>query len=95
MTKNEEKGKVKDYPSLYEAFELGDRVKRTYKDRKGREKEYKGIVLAIDENGIEIYWDTRDGKYRPNDMDIAFTNCPIKEIFKGNEKYTPLEKESH
>lgn len=95
MKKNEKKGKVKNYPSLYDTFELGDRVKRTYKDKKGRDKEYKGIVLAIDDNGIEIYWDTKDGKYRPNDMDIAFTNCPINEIFKGNEKYTPIEKESH
>lgn len=95
MTKNRGKGKDKNYPSLYDAFELGDRVKRTYKDKNGTNKEYKGIILKIDDNGIEIYWDTRDGKYRPNDMDIAFTNCLINEIFQGNEKYTPIEKETH
>ena len=91
MTKN---GK-KDYPSLYDAFELGDRVKRTYRDDNGRNKEYKGIVLAIDDKCIEIYWDTKDGKYRPNDMDIAFTNCPVNEIFQGNEKYSPIEKDNN
>jgi len=95
MSKNEMESKGKNYPSLYDAFELGDRVKRTIKDKKGRNTEYRGIVLAIDDNGIEIYWDTRDGKYRPNDMDVAFTNCPLAEIFKGNDKYSPIEKEYH
>jgi hypothetical protein len=87
------KRKNKNYPSLYDAFNLGDRVKRFYKDKDGSNKEYKGIILAIDNEGIEIYWDIRDGKYRPNDMDIAFTNCLINEIFRGNEKYTPIEKD--
>ena len=92
MNKN---GKEINYPSLYDAFDLGDRVKRIYKDKNGKNKEYKGIVLAIDNNGIEIYWDTRDGKYRPEDIEIAFTNCSINEIFQGNEKYTPIEKDIH
>jgi len=83
----------KDYPSLYDAFELGDRVKRTYTDKNGKNKIYKGIVLAIEENGIEIYWDTRDGKYRPNNMDIAFSLCKLEEIFKGNNEYSPIEKD--
>ena len=89
------KRKNKSYPLLYDAFELGDRVKRVYKDKNGRSKEYKGVILAIDNSGIEIYWDTRDGKYRPNDMEIAFTNCPINEIFQGSDKYTPIEKIGH
>jgi len=95
MNKIRKNGKDKNYPQLYDAFELGDRVKRFYKDKNGRNKEYRGIVLAIDKNCIEIYWDTRDGKYRPNDMDIAFTNCPINEIFDGSKEYTPIEKDTH
>ena len=87
------KRKNKNYPSLYDAFDLGDRVKRFYLDKNENNKEYKGIILAIDSEGVEIYWDTRDGKYRPNDMDIAFTNCPIYEIFKGSEKYSPIKKD--
>jgi len=83
----------KRYPSLYDAFELGDRVKRVYKDKNGQYQEYKGIVLAIDNEYMEIYWDTRDGRYRPDDMNIAFTNCPANEIFNGNEYYSPIEKE--
>ena len=94
MTKNGKKRKDKNYPSLYDAFDLGDRVRRVYTDKNGRNKEYKGIVLAIDNNRIEIYWDTQNGKYRPNDMNIAFTNCLINEIFNGSEEYTPIEKDN-
>lgn len=92
MAKN---GYKRSYPSLYDEFELGDRVKRVFKDKNGRNKEYRGIVLAIDEKGIEIYWDTRDGKYRPNDMELAFTNCPVNEIYQGNDKYSPIQKDSN
>jgi hypothetical protein len=83
------------YPSLYDAFDLGDRVKRHYKVKNGQNKEYKGIILAIDSKGVEIYWDTLNGKYRPKDMEIAFSNCPRNEIFHGNEKYSPIKKDHH
>ena len=85
--------KSKKYPCLYVTFDLGDRVKRFYKDKNGKQKEYKGIVLAIDDDSIEIYWDARDGKYRPNDMNMAFTNCRSDEIFSGCKGYSPIEKE--
>lgn len=86
------RGEVKKYPSLYEMFELGDRVKRIYKDGDGI-KEYKGIVLSIKNDCIEVYWDTMNGKYRPPSMNIAFTTCSIDEILKGNERYSPIIKE--
>ena len=92
MNKGGEMG-VGGYPSLYDAFNLGDRVKRTRKDKESKPKEYKGTVLAIDEEAMEIYWDTVNGKFRPEDMDIAFTTCPIYEIFNGTENYTPIKKE--
>ncbi len=82
----------KDYPSLYDAFELGDRVKRTLKDKNGKNTTYKGIILSIEEKGIEIYWDTQDGKYRPTTMNIAFSHCELDEIFNGNKRYGPIEK---
>jgi len=88
------KKKIQKFPSLYDAFELGDRVKRTYKDVNGEYIEYKGIVLAIDANSIEIFWDTQDGKYRPSDMNIDFTNCQIYEIFTGTREYSPIEKDN-
>jgi hypothetical protein len=87
--------KNKNFPSLYEDFELGDRVKRSYKEKNGKVKEYKGIVLAIEEKSMEIYWDTLNGKYRPNDMGLAFTNCPIDEIYSGNGDYSPIKKEKY
>ena len=89
MTK---KKKGDNYPSLYEYFELGDRVKRIYHDKKGNDTEFKGIILAIEDNAIEIYWDTQDGKYRPDSMEIALTTCKLNEIFEGSDKYTPSKK---
>jgi hypothetical protein len=82
----------KGHPSLYDAFDLGDRVKRLYKDSYGNNKEYKGIVLAIDKKGMEIYWDTEDGKYKPGEMNIDFTHLELEEIFKGSNKYSPIKK---
>jgi len=93
MVRYIEKSNIEEYPSLYDTFELGDRVKRIYKDKKGNSRIYKGIVLAIDNKGVEIYWDTKDGRYRPVDMDIAFTHCQIEEIYNGKENYGPIEKE--
>lgn len=87
------KGKYNETLSLYDVFKLGDRVKRRYKDESGRSREYAGIVLAIDKDNVEVYWDTLDGKYMPEEMDVAFTNCSKDDIFKGSEHYAPIEKE--
>jgi len=87
------KEKIKRYPSLYDAFKLGDRVKRRYKDENGKSKEYKGIILAIYNENIEVYWDTLNGKYRPDNMDVTFTNCSVNDIFQGNKHYSPIKKE--
>lgn len=86
------KEKEKQYPSLYDVFSLGDRVKRAYLDKNGRPQEYAGIVLAISTEGMEVCWDTKDGNYKPKKSDISFTNCPINEIFEGTEHYTPIKK---
>ena len=95
MKKLKISGKSKDYPSLYNVFELGDRVERVYINKNGQNKIYKGIILAIDEDNVEIYWDTKDGKYNPEDMEIAFTNCSIAEIFNGNSEYSPIKKDNN
>jgi len=87
--------KNKSYPSLYDAFDLGDRVKRVLYDDKGYTREYRGIVLAIDDSMVEIYWDTVDGRYRPKDMDVGFTSCSAEEVFRGNDRYSPIKKEKH
>ena len=84
---------TKKLPSLYDVFRLGDRVKRKCKYHDGKQGEYTGIVLAISKDSIEVYWDTRDGKYRLKDMDIAFTLCSADDIFKGDECYSPISKE--
>ena len=92
IKKYKRKKKNQAYPSLYDVFDLGDRVKRIYKDLNGDKIEFKGIVLAIEANSLEIYWDTKDGKYRPDNMNIDFTNCPINEIFTGTKEYSPIKK---
>jgi hypothetical protein len=88
-----EKEVINKYPSLFDVFKLGDRVKRKYKDKNGKTKEYGGIVLAIGENNVEIFWDKINGKYMPKYMDLTFTNCDKKDIFNGNKKYSPIRKE--
>jgi len=90
-----EKDNVRRHPSLYDAFELGDRVERIFQDDSGQKKVYKGIVLAIDKKGMEIYWDTKDGKYKPGEIGIDFTRCHLKEIFDGNQLYSPIRKEKN
>jgi protein involved in sex pheromone biosynthesis len=82
-----------DHPSLYDAFQLGDRVTRIYQSKDGKKIKFKGIVLKIAKNSIEVYWDTKDGKYIPNDMNISFTDCNVEEIFRGDGNYTPIKKE--
>jgi len=91
MNRNNKNMRLKKYPSLYDTFVLGDRVKRNYKSKSGK-REYKGVILAIADDGMEIYWDTQDGKFRPKGMNVTFTNCPINEIFSGSNRYTPIEK---
>ena len=95
MMKQYEKGKgrSKNYPSLYDVFNPGDRVKRSCTDKYGKSEEYEGIIMGMDDNSMEIFWDTLDRKYSPKEIDANFTNCPIDEIFKGSEKYTPIRKE--
>ena len=87
------KKKIEKYPSLYDAFQLGDRVMRIYQDKYGRKIEYKGIVLKIEKDGMEVYWDTKDGKYKPGEMDISFTHCEVEEIFRGDGDYTSIKKD--
>ena len=82
----------KGFPSLYDAFDLGDRVQRLYTDFYGKSKEYKGIVLAINKKGMEIYWDTENGRYKPGEMNIDFTHLESDEVFKGRSRYSPVKK---
>jgi hypothetical protein len=91
MTENN-KGKD-SYPPLFDAFRLGDSIKRTYKNEKGKSQEYKGTILAIKNECIEVYWDTLNGKFRPFGMDVTFTECQFYEIFNGNEHYSPIKKD--
>jgi hypothetical protein len=80
------------FPSLYDAFRLGDRVCRKCTDARGKHATYEGIVLAIGEDSIEVFWDTLNGKFRPENMDVDFTTCSRVEIFQGTMQYSPIIK---
>jgi len=91
----ERKGKYEKYPSLYDVFKPGDRVKRSCTNKDDEPEEYEGIIMGMDDNSMEIFWDTVNRKYRPEEIDANFTNCSMDEIFKGSERYTPIRNEKH
>ena len=86
-------GKDYEYPSLFETFQLGDRVMRIYKDKLGKKIKYKGIILKIEKNSIEVYWDTKNDEYKSEEMNTSFTHCDVEEIFRGDGYFTPIKKE--
>lgn len=82
------------FPSLYDMFCLGDRVSRIYKDNSGNFAEYEGIILGINEEGIEVCWDKRNSSRKRSSVeDIGFTNCSKYEVFNGNDNFTPIKRE--
>ena len=85
----------KNYPSLYDNFEPGDRVTRIRVDKNGKLDEYKGIIMRMNGEHLEIFWDIMDGKYRPSDIEVNFTNCSLNDIFEGSDKYTPIKREGY
>jgi hypothetical protein len=86
---------VDQQPSLFDAFQLGDRVIRTFQDKYGKKTEFKGIILKIDKRGVEIYWDTQNGKYNYSEKENFFTYCNPEEIFYGNNEYSSIKKEKN
>ena len=75
-------------------FCLGDRVSRIYRDNHNNFVEYEGLVLGINEEGIEICWDKQNNSCKRSSLDnIDFTNCSKDEVFKGNNKFTPIKIE--
>ena len=84
-----------EFPSLYDPFRLGERVFRKVMDTAGKHVTYEGIVLAIDEESIEVFWDKLDGKFRPEEMDVDFTTCSKEEIFRGSMLYSPIIKKKN
>jgi hypothetical protein len=80
------------YPSLYDLFQPGERVKRNIKGDEGRIDEYEGIIMAMDHNQMEVYWDTMNGDYSPDLIDEDFTLCSVDEVLNGNQECSPIKK---
>jgi hypothetical protein len=92
---NFKKNQNKEYPSLYEVFKLGDRVKRTYLDNNGNLNEYSGIIMAIYNDSINIYWDTINGRYKPKEFVNISNNLTLSDIFNGSKNYSSIKKERY
>ena len=78
----------KDYghSSLYSFFSIGDRVKKKHIDKFGNKYKCEGIVLSVNSDFLQIFWDKCNGKYKPYSMDITFSKCSKYEIFRGDEE---------
>lgn len=92
MNKKTDNEKQDEYSSLYDVFQPGDRVYRKMIVDKHKIKEYEGIIMAMDAENMEIYWDTIDGEYNPNIIDDDFTLCSIDEALNGNEEFSPIKR---
>ena len=77
--------------SLFSYFKPGDRVKRKYNKQHEKSKHYEGIILSMDHDQLEIYWDTLDGIYCPEFIRADFTLCDAQEVLKGNQLFTPVK----
>jgi hypothetical protein len=87
--------KIKKYPSLFDVFQLGDRVKITYSDKNGNLDDYSGIIMGINNDSIDIFWDTLNGKYQPQKIENIFDKLKLNDIFNGNKNYSPIKKERY
>ena len=85
----------KEGHSLFEIFQLGDRVKRTYVDKDGNIEYYSGIIMTIYNDSIDIFWDTINGKYQPQKIENIFNNCTMNDILNGNENFSSIQKERY
>mgnify|MGYP006273054269 CR=1 FL=1 len=92
MSKKKENAKTKGYPSLYDEFKPGQRVIREYKKESGEIEEYEGIIMAMDPDYMEVYWDTIDGEYSPDQINDDFTLCDADEVYNGNMEYSPIKR---
>jgi hypothetical protein len=90
-----DKEKFEKNPSLSTYFKPGERVCRSLRNDDGELEVYEGIIMALDDHRMEIYWDTLDGKYRPELIKNDFTMCSINEVLWGNEQYSPIKKKKH
>jgi hypothetical protein len=77
--------------SLYRQFEPGDRVKRKLQGGKGESHEMEGIIMSMDHDRLEVYWDTIDGIYSPTAVKEEFTVCDYEEVMYGTKIYSPVK----
>ena len=78
--------------SLYRQFKPGNRVKRFYHGETGGTNLYEGIIMTVDHDRLEIYWDKIDGIYCPDHINEDFTMCTFDEIMNGNQEFSPLKQ---
>jgi hypothetical protein len=78
--------------SLLRQFKPGDRVKRYYHGEPGSINMYEGIIMTVNHDQLEIYWDKIDGVYCPNLIENDFTICNFDEVRNGNQEFSALKQ---
>jgi hypothetical protein len=79
------------YSSLFKTFKPGDRVIRKENQQNHNYEIVEGIIMSMDTDFLEVYWDKKNGIYCPEQMDHDFTFCPVDEVVHGNEKFSPIK----
>ena len=79
------------YPSLFDTFKPGDRVIRKGNQKKHDRGLYEGIIMSMDIDYLQVYWDKKDGIYSAEPIDERFTTCPIDEVLHGNDEYSSIK----
>jgi hypothetical protein len=51
--------------------------------------------MKIYNESINVYWDTINGRYNPQEFGDVFKNLTLKDIFNGNKKYSSIKKERY
>ena len=78
--------------TLFDLFNLGDRVNVKFINNTGEKKKYSGIVMSINKESIEVFWDKINGRYKPEKNNFTFNTFEIDDIINGNENFSPIKK---
>ena len=81
--------------TLFEIFNLGDRLNCIYVNKDGKKDKYSGIVMAISKDNIEVFWDKINGIYKPEKIHFTFNTLEIDEIINGNQEFSKIKKNKY
>ena len=81
--------------TLFDLFNLGDRVNVKFINNIGEKEKYSGIVMSINKESIEVFWDKINGRYKPEKNNFTFNTFDIDDILNGNKNFSPIKKNKY